>query len=64
MSLLTLNTALRPLNVTDAAPVKSLPVIVTVSPTLPCPGEKDVTLGPCVMISRRHPCSMIPESVA
>src|SRR3954469_15532175 len=41
----TVNDALVPLNVTDTVPVKCVPVIVTLLPTAPLPGEKLVMLG-------------------
>src|SRR5689334_3097122 len=42
---LTVKEALVPLNVTDVAPVKPVPVIVTPVPTAPLPGEKLIIVG-------------------
>jgi hypothetical protein len=46
VALLTVNVALVPLNFTDVAPVKPVPVIVTDVPTAPLVGVKLVMVGP------------------
>ena len=45
MSEFTVNVAVVPLNFTAVAPVKAVPVIVTLAPTTPLVGEKLVTVG-------------------
>src|SRR5207249_10053153 len=47
---LTVNVALIPLNVTDVAPVKFVPLIVTVVPTGPLEGAKLVMVGGFVTV--------------
>jgi len=53
----TVNVALTPLNFTDVAPVKLLPLIVTEVPTGPLVGENDVIVGPPVTVN-------VPELVS
>ena len=45
VSLVTVNAAAVPLNVTDVAPVKPVPVTVTDVPSLPLVGSNPVTVG-------------------
>jgi len=47
VALATLKDALAPLNVTELAPIKFVPVIVTFTPAWPLLGENDVILGLC-----------------
>ena len=44
-----------PVNLTEVAPVKPLPLIVTVVPVVPEAGLKDVILGGCVTVSDDDP---------